>query len=103
VVEFRQGPNSYGFSMVPMCLPNAGAGAHDRRAGAACAQHGDCASQWCETDNLGGICVEICCSDSACPNGTSCELIRALRASDGKDHWVRACVHTPAPSELVIP
>jgi hypothetical protein len=101
VYKFQAGPSVYGYSMVPACISNTGPGLHNRRAGAACTQDSDCASEWCETDTLGGICVELCCNDSSCPSGQSCEMIRFYRQSDGEDHWARACVFLPAPNQLV--
>ncbi|AKF10281.1 putative lipoprotein [Sandaracinus amylolyticus] len=57
---------------VPVCLANTGAGLHNRQAGAACAQNGDCESQLCERSL--GVCIDLCTSDDSCPTGLGCEL-----------------------------
>ena len=65
---------------VPVCLANTGAGLHNRPAGAACTQNGDCTSQFCERTL--GVCIDLCTSDSSCPTGLGCELAY-LRAPTG--------------------
>jgi len=57
---------------VPVCLSNTGAGLHNRQAGAACGQNGDCASQFCE--RTARVCVDLCTTDASCPTGLGCEL-----------------------------
>jgi hypothetical protein len=82
-------------SAVPSCLPNSGTNL-GRRAGAACSVNSDCLSEFCDTANLGGKCVEFCCNDASCPNGTLCELVR-VRKSNNQEMWGRVCVHSPVP------
>jgi hypothetical protein len=43
----------------------------DRTAGQACAANADCQSNFCERTL--GVCVEVCCADSTCPVGSTCE------------------------------
>jgi hypothetical protein len=42
----------------------------DGPAGSDCSDPGDCRSYRCD----GGFCVDACCSDADCPDGTSCRL-----------------------------
>jgi hypothetical protein len=57
---------------VPVCLANTGTGLHNRPAGAACTQNGDCTSQFCERTM--GICIDLCTTDASCPDGMGCDL-----------------------------
>jgi hypothetical protein len=78
---------------VPVCLANSGAGSHDRPGGAACAQNGDCESQFCESTLH--VCVDLCVSDLSCAIGLTCEPIY-MRAKTGLTDgitWGRACVN----------
>jgi hypothetical protein len=81
------------WSFVPSCLPVSG----NRVAGAACAANSDCRSGVCDR-NL-SICVDFCCNDSTCPNGTTCELL-PFRFGNGNVSTVRACVFSPVPARI---
>ncbi len=81
---------------VPVCLGDTGAGLHNRQAGSACAQNGDCASQFCERTR--GICVDLCTSDSTCPAGLNCELT-FMRAAAGVTQ-ARVCVNATVEDVL---
>jgi hypothetical protein len=83
---------------VPVCLGNA-SGNRGRRAGSACTTNADCLSEFCEVTATFGTCIEFCCNDLNCANGTTCELTR-VRRTDDTEHWARACVKTPIPATL---
>jgi hypothetical protein len=74
---------------IPMCLkdePAQGA----RRAGAACTSGSQCASAHCSS--VTNTCVEICCSNSTCPLGLTCEL-QAIETRQGEATTARICVN----------
>ena len=81
---------------VPVCLADTGAGLHNRPAGAACSQNGDCASQFCES--TARTCVDLCTSDATCPTGLGCELAY-VRAPTGVVS-TRVCLSAPTESLL---
>jgi hypothetical protein len=82
-----------GYDTVPVCWPD-GAGAHSRVAGQACTSSGQCVSEFCDV-NL-GVCVDLCCNDSSCPSGLTCEQATIERPA-GHQTIGRACVNlTPA-------
>ena len=81
---------------VPVCLADTGAGLHNRQAGAACTQNGDCESQFCERTL--GVCVDLCTSDSTCPTGLGCELAY-VRAPTG---IVSSRVCLAGPTEALL-
>jgi hypothetical protein len=83
---------------VPVCLADSGPGAHDRPAGAVCAQNGDCRSNFC--DQGLSICASLCVTDASCPPGLTCEAVYLRTAPDAGITWGRACVATPAPALL---
>ena len=80
----------------PFCEQAAPAGRLWRPAGAACAQNGDCASQFCE--RTARTCVDLCTSDSTCPTGLGCELAY-VRAPTGVVS-TRVCLSAPTESLL---
>jgi hypothetical protein len=95
--------NEDAVTTVPVCLPNAG-GTGTLRAGAQCDANNDCLSRFCERDSLAGRggtgkCVELCCSDATCLNGTTCEAVWVVQP-DGELANSRVCVHEPAPDRL---
>lgn len=78
----------------PVCVPDV-AGQDDRRAGAVCASNADCASNFC--DSALGVCVDVCCSDAACPTGLGCELELVEVPGEDGERWLtqsRVCVAT---------
>jgi Putative metal-binding motif len=80
-------------SVVPACTLNAGT----RVAGAACTANSQCRSNICDR-NL-SICVDLCCNDSSCLNGTTCEPVN-FRFSNGRVTFIRACVFSPVPARI---
>jgi hypothetical protein len=80
-------------SVVPACTQQTGT----RVAGAACGANTDCRSGICDR-NL-NICIDICCNDSSCANGTTCEPIN-FRFSNGRVTFIRACVFSPLPTRI---
>ena len=85
---------------VPVCLADTGAGAHDRRGGAACTQNGDCQSQFC--DSTLNVCVEPCVADASCPVGLTCEPVYMRPQAGAGIFWGRACVNASF-NELLQP
>jgi hypothetical protein len=82
-----------GYDTVPVCWPD-GAGTHTRLSGQACTSSGQCVSEFCDV-NL-GVCVDLCCNDSVCPVGLSCEQA-TIERPDGHQTIGRVCVNlTPA-------
>jgi hypothetical protein len=81
---------------VPVCLQDTGAGLHNRQAGAACTQNGDCDSQFCERTSR--VCVDLCTSDESCPMGLGCELAY-VRAPTGIVS-TRVCLAGPTEALL---
>jgi hypothetical protein len=79
---------------VPACVPRTTTGT--RVAGASCSSNADCLSQFCERTNLGGVCVDMCCNDANCANGTRCELVMVQKPT-GELQSMRVCVHSPVP------
>ena len=73
----------------PMCLRDDN-GQGTRQAGAACAANGDCQSDFCEAEL--GVCVDVCCSDEACPSGLACEL-QTVQTSVDQVTSARVCVN----------
>ena len=43
-----------------------------------------------------GTCADLCCNDTSCPNGTTCEPTQ-LKLSGGQVLTVRACLFSPVP------
>ncbi|MFN7130733.1 MAG: putative metal-binding motif-containing protein, partial [Myxococcales bacterium] len=84
----------YAATGMPVCLPRTSSGT--RVAGAACNSNADCLSQFCEKSVLGGKCVDTCCSDASCKNGTTCEFL-LVKKPDGDAQNMRVCVHKPLP------
>jgi hypothetical protein len=80
-------------SIAPACLPTVGM----RVSGAACATNAECRSGIC--DRLRGVCADLCCNDTSCPQGTDCEPVR-LRLSNGQMTSVRACLLAPYPTQI---
>ncbi len=81
---------------VPVCIANSGAGDHDRPAGSLCTANGDCASQFCDSDQ--GVCVSLCVTDASCPPGSFCEL-SYVRTPTGSGNGVvaaRTCLSSPS-------
>jgi hypothetical protein len=83
---------------VPVCLSDTGSGLHNRQAGAACTQNGDCESQFCDT-NL-RVCIALCTSDGSCPTGTGCEAQYVSTATGVT--FARVCMSTPV-DQLLTP
>ncbi|RLB47895.1 MAG: hypothetical protein DRJ42_24400 [Deltaproteobacteria bacterium] len=81
---------------VPVCLTNTGAGLHNRQAGAACTQNGDCESQFCEATL--NVCIAGCTSDSSCPTGLGCDT-QYITTSAGVT-FARVCVSSPVDALL---
>lgn len=78
---------------VPMCFPQS-TGNGGRQAGAACTSNTQCASEFCDR-NL-NVCVDVCCNDSTCPVGLTCEDSIVTRAA-GHQSFGRFCLNaTPA-------
>ncbi len=63
----------------PMCVRDE-SGQGNRVAGQACSSNTQCRSNFCE-DTL-GVCVEVCCDDSSCPTGLTCEFQRVQTTTD---------------------
>jgi hypothetical protein len=91
-----------GVDTVPVCMPDAG-GNGGRQAGAACSSNDECAGEFC--DAALGVCVDVCCNDSTCPLGLTCEdvLVNVDLQDIGGQSFVRMCLNqTPAdPLERV--
>ena len=68
-----------------------------RVSGAACTTSAECKSGICEKTS--GICVDVCCNDSSCANGTTCEPT-TLKLSSGQLTEIRACVFSPVPAQI---
>jgi hypothetical protein len=82
-----------GYDTVPVCWPNS-TGQGNRVAGQACTSNLQCRANFC--DRTLGVCVDICCNDSSCPAGLTCESAMITRP-DGHQLFGRACVNlTPA-------
>ncbi len=89
---------------MPLCTPRTSAGT--RVAGAECSRNADCLSQFCEKTTLGGKCVDLCCSDASCANGTTCEMVFVKKKVPASADYpngeygssMRVCVHTPLPT-----
>ena len=81
------------WSAVPSCL----ASAATRVSGQVCATSAECKSGIC--DKARNICVDLCCNDASCPNGTTCEPM-TFKFSTGQQTYLRACVFAPVPALL---
>jgi hypothetical protein len=84
----------------PMCVPDV-VDQDTRRAGASCAANADCASNFCDADL--GVCVDVCCSDAACPSGLGCELQLVEVPGENGERWLtqsRVCVATSTNAVL---
>ncbi len=73
----------------PMCLKDV-TGQGTRRAGAACSQSRECASNFC--DRTLSVCVEVCCNDGACPAGLTCEM-QVVQTTADRASQARVCVN----------
>ncbi len=80
-------------SVQPACL----ASAATKVSGQVCASSAECRSGICERSS--GICVDLCCNDTSCPNGTTCEPVM-LQFSTGQQTRIRACLFTPVPATI---
>src|SRR5207253_3255117 len=80
-------------SVVPVCIPSAAT----RVSGQSCTTSAQCRGGIC--DNTQGICVDVCCNDSSCANGTTCEPV-SLKLSTGELTTARLCVFSPVPSRV---
>jgi len=81
----------------PVCVRDvAGQGA--RPAGAACSLNSDCAGGFCEASL--GVCVDVCCSDAACPTGLTCES-QVVEAADYFVTEARVCVNLSTAQVLM--
>ncbi|MDP3154218.1 MAG: putative metal-binding motif-containing protein [Archangium sp.] len=80
-------------SVLPACVPSAAV----RVSGAACTANSECRSGLCEKTR--NICVDVCCSDASCPNGTTCEPV-SLKLNTGELTTMRGCVFAPVPTLL---
>ncbi|MBI2377320.1 MAG: putative metal-binding motif-containing protein [Deltaproteobacteria bacterium] len=85
-----------GYDSAPVCLPDA-AGAHNRPAGAACTANAQCSSEFC--DRTLSVCVNLCCNDSSCPTGLSCESALVVRAL-GHQTFARVCLNETPSADL---
>jgi hypothetical protein len=81
-------------SVVPSCIPS---GTANRVSGAACSANAQCLSGICDR-NL-NICIDLCCSSSSCPNGTTCQPVD-YRYNTGAVATIRACVFSPVPARI---
>jgi hypothetical protein len=81
------------WSLLPACVPSTGT----RVSGQACVLSTECRSGLCDK-NL-GICLDVCCNDSSCPNGTTCEPVN-YKLAGGQVSFIRACVFSPVPAQL---
>jgi len=73
----------------PVCIPDV-AGQGTRLAGGACTQNAQCRSGFCEADI--GVCIDVCCSDAACPSGLTCEA-QFIQTSATRASEARVCVN----------
>jgi hypothetical protein len=83
------------WSVVPVCLATTASSV--RVSGAACTTSAECKSGICEKTR--GICVDVCCNDSSCANGTTCEPT-TLKLSSGQLTEIRVCVFSPVPAQI---
>lgn len=82
-------------SIMPSCVAS---GAATKVSGQACATSSECRGGICDATR--GICVDLCCTDTSCPNGTTCEPT-LLKLSTGPVSLVRACVFAPVPVRVI--
>lgn len=82
-------------SVLPSCVAS---GAANRVSGQACATSAECRSGICDATR--GTCVDLCCTDASCPNGTTCEPV-LLKLSSGPVSTARACVFAPVPARVI--
>ncbi|MBI3182833.1 MAG: putative metal-binding motif-containing protein [Myxococcales bacterium] len=78
-------------SVQPACLTATGS----KVSGQACGASTECKAGIC--DKAQGICVDLCCNDGSCPNGTTCELVK-FKFSNGNESNIRACLFSPLPA-----
>ncbi|MHB8872761.1 MAG: putative metal-binding motif-containing protein, partial [Myxococcaceae bacterium] len=81
------------WSVMPSCLLSGAT----RISGQVCTSSAQCMSGIC--DDVRGICVDLCCSDVSCPNGTTCEMVNLL-LSTNQQTTIRACVFSPVPAQI---
>ncbi|HEY1088571.1 MAG TPA: putative metal-binding motif-containing protein, partial [Archangium sp.] len=82
-------------SLLPACVPSTAA----RVSGAACTTNADCKSGLCEKTR--SVCIDVCCNDSTCPNGTTCEPM-SLKLSGTEQTFMRGCVFSPVPALIEL-
>ena len=80
-------------SVLPACVGSTAV----RVSGAACAANSECRSGLCEKTR--NICVDVCCNDASCPNGTTCEPV-TLKLNTGEMTTMRGCVFAPVPAQI---
>jgi hypothetical protein len=73
----------------PMCVKDVSSQG-SRVAGQACAQNSQCESNFCEK-NL-NVCVSVCCNDSTCPTGLTCDG-QTVQTDDDRVSQVRVCMN----------
>ncbi len=81
----------------PMCMKDA-SGQGSRRAGAACTSGNDCMSGFCSAAT--STCLEVCCDDSTCPVGLTCEL-QTVQAQGALVTQARVCVNLSTDAVLL--
>jgi len=81
-------------SVLPSCRAS---GTATKVSGQACTTSAECRSGICDTAL--GICADLCCNDTSCPNGTTCKPVN-LKLATGTVTLVRACVFSPVPARL---
>lgn len=59
-------------------------------AGQSCTQNSDCASNFCEVDL--GVCIDVCCADSTCPQGLECQFV-TVETTDDRATSARVCLN----------
>lgn len=62
----------------------------NRQAGAACIHNSDCLGNFCEQELH--VCVDVCCNNSTCPAGLSCEMQYIQSGTEGITQ-ARVCVN----------
>jgi hypothetical protein len=80
-------------SVVPSCVGSSAV----KVSGQACAASSECRSGICDNDRR--ICVDLCCNDGSCVNGTTCEPVD-VRFTSGETTLIRACVFAPVPVRI---
>lgn len=78
-------------SVVPACITSTAA----RTSGQSCSANSECKSGLCEKTR--SVCIDVCCNDSTCPNGTTCEPM-GLKLSATEQNYFRGCVFAPVPT-----